>query len=100
MTKSSRLSASLPRSTRTPLCELLAGRTRCPSRALAWYMPTMPCTWHAVNEAMLAITSLAPLTEPSGRVAIDFDPLHVSARAGSDPDDVAPGDKEGHLHDP
>src|SRR5205823_102477 len=77
MTKSSRFSASLPRSTRTPLCELLAGRTRWPSRALAWYMPTMPWTWHAVNEAMLAMTSLATLTEPRGRSGIGLDPPHV-----------------------
>src|SRR2546428_1728360 len=99
MTKSSRLRASLPRSTRTPLCELPAGRTRCPSRAFAWYMPTMPCTWHAVNEAMLAMTSLATLTEPRGRSGIGLDPLHVGARAGIDPDDVALVDKERHIQD-
>src|SRR6266550_959188 len=89
MTKSSRFSASLPRSTRTPLCELLAGRTRWPSRALAWYMPTMPWTWHAVNEAMLAMTSLATFTEPRGRSGIGLDPLHVGTGPGIDPDDVA-----------
>src|SRR5207302_8750198 len=99
MTKSSRLSASLPRSTRTPLCELLAGRTRCPSRALAWYMPTMPWTWQAVNEAMLAMTSLATLTEPRGRSGIGLDPLHVGAGARIDADDVAFVDKEGHIQD-
>src|SRR5437763_5526631 len=99
MTKSSRFSASLPRSTRTPLCELLAGRTRWPSRALAWYMPTMPWTWHAVNEAMLAMTSLATLTEPRGRSGIGLDPLHVGAGAGINPDDVALVDKKGHIQD-
>src|SRR2546421_9284847 len=98
MTKSSRLSASLPRSTRTPLCELLAGRTRCPSRALAWYMPTMPCTWQAVREAMLAMTSLATLTEPSGRSGI-LDALHVGAGPGIDPDDVALVDEEWDVED-
>src|SRR2546425_10630980 len=99
MTKSSRLRASLPRSTRTPLCELPAGRTRCPSRALAWYMPTMPCTWHAVNDAILAMTSLATLTEPRGRSGIGLDPLHVGAGAGIDPDGVALVDKERHIED-
>src|SRR2546428_207898 len=99
MTKSSRLRASLPRSTRTPLCELPAGRTRCPSRALAWYRPTMPCTWHAVNEAILAMTSLATLTEPRGRSGIGLDPLHVGAGAGIDPDDVALVDKERPIQD-
>src|SRR5205823_4094446 len=89
MTKSSRFSASLPRSTRTPLCELLAGRTRWPSRALAWYMPTMPWTWHVVNEAMLAMTSLATFTDPRGRSGIALDPLHVGAGPGIDADDVA-----------
>src|SRR5712671_5033930 len=99
MTKSSRLRASLPRSTLTPLCELPAGRTRWPSRALAWYIPTMPWTWQAVNEAMLAMTSLATLTEPRGRSGIALDPLHVGARAGVDPDDVALVDEEGHVQD-
>src|SRR2546428_1908109 len=99
MTKSSRLRASLPRSTRTPLCELPVGRTRCPSRALAWYRPMMPCTWHAVNEAMLAMTSLATLTEPRGRSGIGLDPLQVGAGAGIDPDDVALVDKDRHIRD-
>src|SRR5438477_1017285 len=67
ITNSSRFSASLPISTRTPLYELLAGSTRWPSRARAGYIPTMPCTWLAVREAMWAITSFATLTEPSGR---------------------------------
>src|SRR3989442_4044341 len=99
MTKSSRLRASLPRSTRTPLCELPAGRTRWPSRALAWYMPTMPCTWHAVNEAILAMTSLATLTEPRGRSGIGLDSLHVCASARIYLDYVGLVDKGRHIHD-
>src|SRR5438270_7305425 len=60
-------------------------------------MPTMPCTWLAVSEAMCAMTSLATLTEPSGRSGIALHPLHVGAAAGVDSNHVAFVHKKGYV---
>src|SRR5713101_1180066 len=57
----------------------------------------MPCTWLAVSEAMCAMTSLATLTEPSGRSGIALDTLHVRPTPGIDSDDIALIDKKRHV---